>query len=111
MSIARDLDEFIKNSRDNVFIEAEGKPSRLKKFYTEYNEMYSPSINNNTNGIIVLEEDADKWGLELRLYLHHRPNCIGVTRNRVYRSEYEYRINDINVIRDMFELGYRIGLN
>ena len=56
MSIARDLDEFIKNSRDNVFIEAEGKPSRLKKFYTEYNEMYSPSINNNTNGIIVLEE-------------------------------------------------------
>ena len=69
MSIARDLDEFIKNSRDNVFIEAEGKPSRLKKFYTEYNEMYSPSINNNTNGIIVLEEDANKWGLELRLYL------------------------------------------
>ena len=66
MSIARDLDEFIKNSRDNVFIEAEGKPSRLKKFYTEYNEMYSPSINNNTNGIIVLEEDANKWGLELR---------------------------------------------
>lgn len=32
MSIARDLDEFIKNSRDNVFIEAEGKPSRLKNF-------------------------------------------------------------------------------
>lgn len=73
MSIARDLDEFIKNSRDNVFIEAEGKPSRLKKFYTEYNEMYSPSINNNTNGIIVLEEDANKWGLELRLYLHYNP--------------------------------------
>ena len=88
MSIARDLDEFIKNSRDNVFIEAEGKPSRLKKFYTEYNEMYSPSINNNTNGIIVLEEDANKWGLELRLYLHYNPSFIKATRNKVYRGEY-----------------------
>ncbi|MFQ7765659.1 MAG: hypothetical protein ACLRHP_01670, partial [Blautia sp.] len=111
MSIARDLDEFIKNSRDNVFIEAEGKPSRLKKFYTEYNEMYSPSINNNTNGIIVLEEDANKWGLELRLYLHYNPSFIKATRNKVYRGEYGYRINDVDIIKDMFKLGYRIGLN
>ena len=111
MSIACDLDKHIKDSGDKVYIEAEGKPARLKNFYMDYNSKYSPSINNSTSGIIVLEEDADKWGLELRLYLHHRPNCIGVTRNRVYRSEYEYRINDINVIRDMFELGYRIGLN
>ena len=111
MSIAHDLDEFIKNSRDNVFIEAEGKPSRLKKFYTEYNEMYSPSINNNTNGIIVLEEDANKWGLELRLYLHYNPSFIKATRNKVYRGEYGYRINDVDIIKDMFKLGYRIGLN
>lgn len=74
MSVAQDLDKFIKNTGDKVFIEAEGRPSRLKNFYAEYNMMYSPSINNSSNGIIVLEEDANKWGLELRLYLHQKPN-------------------------------------
>lgn len=111
MSIAHDLDKFIKDSGDNVFIEAEGKPSRLKNFYAEYNEKYSPSINNSTNGIIVLGEDANKWGLELRLYLHQNPRFIQATRNKVYRCEYGYRINDVDIIRDMFNLGYRIGLN
>lgn len=111
MSIAYELDKFIKESGDNIFIEAEGKPSRLKKFYAEYNSMYSPSINDSTNGIIVLENNANKWGLELRLYLHHSPTCVQATRNRTYRCEYAYRINDVDVIREMFELGYRIGLN
>ena len=60
---------------------------------------------------IALDEDANKWGLELRLYLHHKPDCIISTRNTVYRSEYSYRINDTNVISEMFDLGYRIGLN
>lgn len=111
MSIARDLDSFIKASGDNVFIEAEGKPMRLKNFYSEYNSMYSPSINNSTDGIIVLEEDANKWGLELRLYLHHNPSCIKATHNNAYRNEYAYRINDVAVIQELFNLGYRIGLN
>lgn len=111
MSIAHDLDKFIKTTGDNVFIEAEARPSRLRNFYDEYNSKYGPSINNSTNGIIVLEEDANKWGLELRLYLHGNPSCISATRNQVYRSEYAYRINDVNIIRDMFDLGYRIGIN
>lgn len=111
MSIAHDLDEFIKESRDNVFIEAEGRPSRLSNFFSDYNSKYSPTINNFTDGIIVLDEDANKWGLELRLYLHEKPSCISVTRNTVYRSEYAFRINDVDVISDMFNLGYRIGLN
>lgn len=111
MSISRNLDDFIKASGDNVFIEAEGRPSRLRNFYADYNSVYSPKINDNTNGIIVLEEDANKWGLELRLYLHENPDCIKAFRNRTYRNEYAYRINDVDVINDMFDLGYRIGVN
>jgi len=111
MSIAQELDKFIKASRDNVFIEAEGRPSRLKNFYSEYNSKYSPAIKDSSDGIIVLDEDANKWGLELRLYLHHNPSCICATRNTVYRREYAYRINDVDVISDMFNLGYHIGLN
>lgn len=111
MGIAKDLDSSIKRNNDNVFIEAEGRPSRLKNFYDEYNSKYTPSINDNSQGIIVLSEDANKWGLELRLYLHHSPSCIHATRNRAYRNDYEYRINDANVIRELFDMGYRIGEN
>lgn len=111
MSLAKQLDCFIKASRKNIFIEAEGKPSRLRNFYIDYNSKYSPVIGNNTDGIIVLDEDANKWGLELRLYLHDRPSFIPTTKNTVYRSEYSYRINDVTIIKEMFDLGYRIGLN
>lgn len=111
MGIANDLDDFIKKSGKDVFIEAEGRPARLKNFYADYNRKYIPAINDCTDGIIVLEEDANKWGLELRLYLHERPNCINATSNRVYRNEYKYRINNIDVINEMFDLGYRIGRN
>ncbi len=111
MSIARDLDNFIKENGDNVFIEAEGKPTRLANFYQEYNSNYSPSINNSTDGIIVLEENANKWGLELRLYMHYEPTFIRATRNRAYRNEYGYRINDVEIIKELFDLGYRIGEN
>lgn len=110
-SIAKQLDVLIRSNGLPVFIEAEGRPSRLANFYADYNAMYSPAINGNTDGIIVLEENANKWGLELRLYLHFAPRCIQSTRNRVYRKEYEYRINDVDVIWKLFDLGYRIGLN
>lgn len=111
MSVAQELDYFIRSSGDKVFIEAEGRPSRLKKFYLDYNSMYSPSIDDCSDGIIVLHEDANKWGLELRLYMHERPSCIRATSNTVYKSEYSYRVNDVDVIWELFELGYRIGLN
>lgn len=111
MSLAKDLDCFIRESGDEVFIEAEAKPSRLRSFYTKYNSMYSPTINDSTDGIIVLEEDANKWGLELRLYLHNCPSFVQTTKNKVYRSEYPYRINDVDLIWELFDLGYRIGIN
>lgn len=111
MTIAQELDDFIKASGKDVFIEAEGRPSRLRNFYAKYNAKYRPAIGDYTDGIIVLEEDANKWGLELRLYLHEYPTCIRVTRNKVYRNEYLYRINDVDVIWELFDLGYRIGLN
>lgn len=111
MSIAEQLDFFIKSNGDNVFIEAEGRPARLGRFYAEYNSRYSPSINDFSEGIIVLDENANKWGLELRLYMHYSPSFIHATSNRQYRKEYEYRINDKDVIGELFDLGYRIGEN
>lgn len=114
MSLADRLDDFIKQNESKVLIEAEGKPSRLKSFYADYNAKYSPTISNATGadgGIIVLEENANKWGLELRLYLNHKPDFVPVTKTATYRNEYPYRINDKDLIWELFDLGYRIGLN
>lgn len=114
MTIAQELDIFIKNTNQHVFIEAEGKPDRINLFIRDYNSQFSPIINAKTSGIIKLQEDANKWGLELRLYLYDVsgvPNSIEVTRNKKYRNEYPYRINDIEIIMELFKLGYRIGIN
>lgn len=111
MNIAEELDNFIKNNDSGVFIEVEGKPSVLKDFYERYNAQYSANINKTTDGVIELQDNANKWGIELRLYLHVKPTCIKATKNTVYRSEYPYRINDKEIIKELFRLGYHIGRN
>ncbi len=114
MSLAKDLDNFIKKTGQDIFIEAEGKPNKIDDFISGYNSMYSPSISRDTDGIIRLQPDADKWGLELRLYLHSKngaPSALKIAHNDAYRGDYSYRINDVEIIRDLFKLGYRIGLN
>jgi hypothetical protein len=111
MSTAENLAQFLRENDYAVFIEAEGRISRLQSFFSEYNSKFNPSIDEDTDGIIVLEDSADKWGLELRLYMHCAPDFLKVTTNSNYRGEYQYRINDIELIWDLFELGFRIGLN
>ena len=114
VSIAKRIDEFFKETEQEVFIEAEGKPSVIEKFIGEYNYRYGHHIDEHENGIIVLQDDANKWGLELRMYFNDKsgiPSMINVTKTRGYRGEYLYRINDIQLIQDMFSLGYEIGCN
>lgn len=114
MGLARDVDNFIKITGQKVFIEAEGKPEVIKNFISDYNSKYSPGISVNTDGIIRLQEDANKWGLELRLYLHDKagaPLGVSITHNDQYRGDYSYRINNVNLIRELFNMGYRIGIN
>lgn len=114
MGYANILDNFFRQSHQEVFIEAEGKPSVIRNFIKRYNSNYGHHINENEDGIIVLQEDANKWGLELRMYFDDKsgvPKEINVTKTKGYRGEYSFRINDINLINQMFSLGYEIGCN
>ena len=51
--------------------------------------------------VVTLEENANKWGLELRCYF---TNCTGfpegihITDNPVYKPGYQFRFNDVDVI-------------
>ncbi len=110
-SLANQLDMFIRNNNDDVFIEVEGKRDKLESFICRYNSQYGCNINMETDGIMLLSDDVDKWGVELRLYLNNSPEFMRATRNRAYRPEYSFRINDNVLISEMFNLGYRIGRN
>lgn len=114
MSIAEEIDDFFTESGQEVFIEVEGKPSDIDQFILNYNSQYGYNLDRHEDGVIVLKENANKWGIELRMYFSDEtgiPSNVSVTKNRVYRSEYYYRINDVELIRQMFSLGYKIGRN
>lgn len=109
--------DFLNNIKRNggyFFIEAEAKPRTMTTFINEYNKTHSPTIAFNSEGIIVLQEDANKWALELRLYVPDAPpsdiaHLFG--KNRVYKTAYSYRLNDNRIIRELFDNGCKIGLN
>ncbi|MBR1858804.1 MAG: hypothetical protein IJ797_04845 [Selenomonadaceae bacterium] len=109
-----DLLKFL-SDEDNFFIEAEAKPDRMTSFINDYNKSYSPQITLYSDGIILLQDDANKRGLELRLYVRSCPptnvKSLGFTHNNAYRSDYSYRLNDNKIIKSLLSDGYRIGLN
>ncbi|MDF2587042.1 MAG: hypothetical protein K0S41_883 [Anaerocolumna sp.] len=110
-----DLIKFFNDTNQHVFIEAEAKPGRMSNFITEYNTYYgNPTVSMSTDGIIVLKDDANKWGLELRVYFYDKTNIpqgYHVTHNDQYRDNYNYRINSVDVVDALFKKGFKIGLN
>ncbi len=108
-----DLLAFLATER--CFIEAEARPDKMIRFLNEYNSAYGESLTLQSNGLIVLQPDADKWAVELRLYVNNCPNTIktqyGFCGNRAYRPEYSFRMNNNTAIKQLFKCGYRIGQN
>lgn len=109
----KDLLDFLSN--EEFFIEAEAKPSRMRKFVDRYNRDYGEHLRFEDDGMIILQEEANKRGLELRVYVSHRPPenvyQLGFTRNDTYRDNFSYRLNGNAIVNFLFEQGYRIGYN
>ena len=98
----------------SFFIEAEGRPQRIRNFVIGYNTSHNEFITEQSEGIILLDENSNKWGLELRLYVTETPPPTLLrmfTRNTVYRSEYRFRLNDNGLISQLLNLGYKVGFN
>lgn len=117
------MEELI-NFLNNIdfFIEVEGKRIRLEAFLHEYNEVHNENLFLNDDGlqqpegIILLDNNANKWSLEYRLYVYECTETIlnrfNFRSNRHYRKEYHYRMNNNNIIRSLLvNFGYRIGRN
>ena len=107
------LVEFL--STEECFIEAEGKMSSIDNFINTYNARFSATLTATDDGIILLQDDANKWGLELRLYVRTCPPTnvkrLGFTHNNAYRNDFSYRLNNNEIVNYLFSIGYRIGYN
>ncbi len=108
-----ELVEFL--STEECFIEAEGKMSSINNFIDRYNRAFGTTLRSNDDGIILLQDDANKWGLELRLYVRSCPPInvkrFGFTHNNAYRNDFTYRLNNNDIVNFLFDIGYRIGFN
>ncbi|MBD5439571.1 MAG: hypothetical protein HDR33_00855 [Treponema sp.] len=107
------LVEFL--SAEECFIEAEGKRSSINNFIDRYNRDFGATLRATDDGIILLQDDANKWGLELRLYVRSCPPInvkrLGFTHNNAYRNDFTYRLNNNDIVNFLFDIGYRIGFN
>ena len=102
-------------STQECFIEAEGKLSSMNNFINNYNSRFGTTLSIYDDGIILLQDDANKWGLELRLYVRTCPPInvkrLGFTHNNAYRNDFSYRLNNNDIVNYLFNIGYRIGFN
>ena len=109
----RELIDYLRNKE--CFIEAEARPSRMRNFINDYNASYGENLSIDDEGIILLQDDANKWGLELRLYIRNCPPQnimdLGFAINTDYRIEFSYRLNNKDIVNYLFSHGYRIGIN
>lgn len=92
-------------------IELEGKTSHIESFMTK-EKLTFPSI---SDSITYLDEDANKWGLETRLYFIYKtsaPNLVSSSMTICNRYGYErwnQRLNSKEIITRLLKNGFVIG--
>lgn len=111
------LARYLISGNRNIRLEAEAKEERLRSFFEEYGNITNERLTFNTDGIVLLQDDADKWGLELRIYISDTTNfpqeysryLTTNTRFEEYYQAYDARLNNNNLIIQLIRIGFRIG--
>lgn len=112
-----DLATYLTSSDRPIRLEAEGKRERLQRFIAEYNNITGIDIDSHTDGIVLLQDDADKRGPELRVYFSDITNfprkySSYLRSNTIPENNYRHfvkRINNNNLINSIIKSGLRIG--
>ncbi len=111
------LASYLISGNRNIRLEAEGKRERLRSFFNEYGNITGEPLTFNTDGIVLLQDDADKWGLELRIYISDITNfpqeySAYLTSNTRFEAKYKAyaaRFNNNELIMQLIRTGLRIG--
>ena len=119
MCLARQIDQFFRNTRQPFSIEVEAKRGAMLIFLARYNDRTHSDLNpdsGNENGVVLLAETDSKWAPQLRCYFNDNtgfPAGVKITQTRTYRAgEYRFRFNGNDLIETLlYEYGYRLGRN
>jgi len=111
--------EYLDTIKNTVWIDVELKPkdkNRFDKKYVEYTGLKIPA-NTTQKPYYLLEENANKWGIELRLYFSKTELIptellqLSVKNNMHGYEQYNRRINNNEFIWKLFANGYKLGQN
>jgi len=111
--------EYLDAIKDTVFIEVEMKASDKDRFDTKYELLTNLNVptNSDTSPYYVWSANADKLGIELRMYYQATdqiPDALSEisTSNRRHGYEnYNLRVNNNDFIWKLFENNYCLGQN
>lgn len=113
MDLFNDLVDFLRKIGD-YYIEVEGNTASLSNFIIGFNRKTNQKISLNTDGICDLK-DANKWGLEFRVYTNERPAPLLGNKfhnnTNIRHREYRYRISDNDLIEQLLYSGFGLGKN
>lgn len=111
------LATYLTSRSRSIRLEAEGKRERLLRFFEEYGRITSEPLDFDTDGVVLLQDDADKWGLELRIYISDTADfpqeyTAYLTKNTRFEEKYKAyaaRLNNNGLIMQLIRTGLRIG--
>ncbi|WP_034920893.1 hypothetical protein [Gillisia sp. CAL575] len=109
--------EYFTQPNVQTYIEAEVANSSLNRFerdYAEYTGNQPLPIDTNSKPYFVLGPEANKWGIELRIYFTEDNipeflDTLSTSNTRPGYEIYDRRINNNELINYLFSRGFTLG--
>ncbi|MFA5423323.1 MAG: hypothetical protein WC374_05645 [Phycisphaerae bacterium] len=101
---------YLSSPARNTKLDVETHPRRRASFETEFEQLTGirPEVDNHN--YYVWDEEANKWGTELRIYFNNSENASAALRNMIVSPRpnfgYNARINNNSFVWRLIEYGF-----
>lgn len=110
---------YLTNPIRNSLIEIEAKSNALTNYSRTYQNVTGYPFPYNNGAVTSLSNNSNKWGLQLRVYflannpsvIPHGLNTLKTGNNRQGYANWNFRLNNNKIIKEMFSYGFLIGMN
>lgn len=107
---------YLANPIRNTRIEIEAKQSTLTRYSAVYQVLSGLQLSLGSETIFILDEDADKWGREMRVYFtvndaNSIPSVLNALKTKGGRPGYDlwnFRLNNRDIVDDLFSVGFSL---
>jgi len=104
---------YLASDKRQTKLDAELPENAQFRFETEYQNMTGMIPKPDNINYFILHRNADKWGIELRIYFISNEDLPSYLKNRVVKSRpgdvYKSRINENDFIWKLIRYGFRLS--